>query len=265
MKKLLFIIGFLFFGYGIYGQLIPEKTFSYSANVAKINSTTFKYFIMDVPANQCRIYNLDYSLYKTINLPVPGGEWLYDIRFVSERLFNEDDKIEVLYTYYKWIEEAGTVPGYYIYHSKVMSEDGVVLLDAPGALYSYVKEVSENTYSLFLFVYDLSVSPLKIWTKIYPLPGKLNTIDESKKSTFSIDGYPNPAGSFVNVDYNLPPDVDLAKLHILDSSGKERGVYLVDGFTNHLRLDTHNFLPGLYFYFIESEGKRSETQKIIIQ
>jgi len=265
MKKLLFIIGIIFCSYGIYGQLSLEQSYAYSANVTKINSTTFKYFIMDVPAAQCRIYNLDYSLYKTINLPIPGGEWLYDIRFVSEDLFNEDSKIELLYTYYKWIAQVSGVPGYYIYHSKVISEDGVVLHDEPGALYSYVKEVSENKYSLFLYVYDLSLSPIKIWTKIYSLPGIPNIIDETKKTSFSIESYPNPAGQYVNVDYSLPPDISMANLHIIDSSGKESGVYIVDGFTNHLRLNTEDFFPGVYFYFLENDGERSETKKLIIQ
>lgn len=262
MKKLLLIIGLIFYNYGINAQLSLEKvSFNYSANVTKINSTTYKYFIMDVPAEQCRIYNLDASLYKTINLAVPEGEWLYDVKFVSEELFNSDTKIEVLYTYYKWVED----PGYYIYHTKVVNEDGVLLLDEPGALYSYIKEVSENVYSLFLYAYDLSVDPINVWTNIYRLPGVPNNIDETKKSSFSIDAYPNPAGQYVNLDYMLPFGVSKANLHILDSSGNEREVYQVDGFTNHIRLATQDYLPGIYFYFIENEGKRSETQKLIIQ
>ncbi|MCF8381659.1 MAG: T9SS type A sorting domain-containing protein [Bacteroidales bacterium] len=265
MKKLFVIAGLLFFSYTSFGQLSIEHSFNYSANVTKLNSTTYKYFLMDVPAHQCRIYNLDYSLYKTINLPVPGGEWLYDIRFVSEDLFNEDSKIEVLYTYYKWVAASGTASGYYIYHTKVINEDGTLLLDVPGALYSYVKEVSPDEYSLFLYAYDFSVDPYTIWTSICKLPGVLNTIEESKKSGFSIDGFPNPASSYVNVEYVLPPHMETAYLHLVDASGKEKAVYLVDGFTNFLRLETENFSPGVYFYFIENDGERSEANKLVIQ
>jgi hypothetical protein len=262
MRKLLLFIGLIFCGFGIYAQLSLEKiSFNYSANVTKINPDTYKYFIMDVPAEQCRIYNPDASLYKTINLAVPGGEWLYDVKFVSEDLFNSDTKIEVLYTYYKWVED----PGYYIYHTKVVNEDGVLLLDEPGALYAYVKEVSANEYSLFLYAYDLSVSPEKVWTNIYKLPGVPNIIDETEKTAFSIDGFPNPAGQFVNVNYQLPFGVSKAKLHFIDNRGNELEVFQVDGFSNHLRLATQDYLPGIYFYFLESEGKRSETQKLVIQ
>ena len=265
MRKLFFIAGLLFFGNGLYGQLSLNKSFNYSTNITKINSTTYKYYLMDVPSAQCRIYNLDFSLYKTVNLPVPGGELLYDVRFVSEDLFNDDAKIEVLYTYYAWIPAYGTVPEHNVYHTKVINEDGTVLLDVEKALYSYVNETSENEYSLFLYAYDFSVDPYLIWTNIYKLPGVVNVINEAKKSAFSIDSYPNPTNSFVNIDYTLPQGVLLADLHILNSSGKEHGVYQVDGFTNHLRLETDDFLPGIYYYFLESAGEKSETLKIIIQ
>ncbi len=264
MKKLIVIFSLFFFSFGLFGQISFEKSFNYSTSVTKINETTYKYYLMDVPNAQCRIYNLNYTLYKTLNLTVPEGEWLYDVRFVSEKLFNDDAQLEVLYTYYSWITTEGT-DGYYVYHTKVVSEDGNVLLDAPGALYSYVKEVSENEYSLFLYCYDLSVTPSIIWTNIYSLPGKLFTIDQAKKSSFSINTYPNPASDFVNINYSLPNGVSMAKLHLLDINGIEHGVYQLDGFTDHLRLQTGNFSAGTYFYYLESAGIKSETNKVIIQ
>lgn len=127
MKKIFFIAGLLL-SYSLYGQLSLDKTFNYSTNITKINSATYKYFLMDVSSAQCRIYNLDFSLYKTINLSIPGGKWFYDVRFVSEDLFNDDSKIEVLYTFYTWVAALGSVPEHYIYHTKVVSEDGSVLL-----------------------------------------------------------------------------------------------------------------------------------------
>jgi len=146
-----------------------------------------------------------------------------------------------------------------------VSEDGNVLLDVPGALYSYVKEVSENEYGLFLYCYDLSVTPFIIWTNIYSLPGKLFTIDQAKKSGFSINTYPNSASDFVNIDYSLPDGVSVAKLHLLDINNIEHGVYQLDGFTDHLRLQTRDFIAGTYFYYMESGGIKSETKKVIIR
>lgn len=58
---------------------------------------------MDEPTSQCRIYNPNFSLYRSITLAVPAGEWLYDICFVSENLFNSGSKLEMLYTFYKWV------------------------------------------------------------------------------------------------------------------------------------------------------------------
>ena len=263
MKKLAFLLALNLLFLGLFGQISLEKTFNFSTNVTKINETTYKYFLMDVPNAQTRIYNLDFSVYKTINLPVPGGEWLYDVRFISENLFNDDAKLEILYTYYKWAV-VGT-SGYYVYHTKVINEDGVELLDAPGALYSYVKEVSENEYGLFLYAYDLSVDPFIIWTNIYSLPGKLFSIHQAKKSALSLNAYPNPASDFVNIDYTLPEGVSFANLHLIDALGREQGVYQLDGFTDHLRLQTSDFLAGTYLYYLESDGIKSETSMIIIQ
>ena len=244
MKKLAFLFSLNLLFFGLFGQISLEKTLNFSANVTKINETTYKYFIMDVPNAQTRIYNLDFSVYKTINLPVPGGEWLYDVSFISENLFNDDAKLEILYTYYNWV--AVETSGYYVYHTKVVNEDGVELLDAPGALYSYV-------------------NPFIIWTNIYSLPGKLFSIHQAKKSALSLNAYPNPASDFVNIDYTLPEGTSFANLHLLDALGREQEVYQLDGFTDHLRLQTSDFLAGTYLYYLESDGVKSETNKIIIQ
>ena len=134
------------------GQIQLEHTYNYSANVTKINDTDYKYFLMDVEQNQCRIYNTDFTLFKTIVLDVPSGSYLYDIRFVSQTLFNLDNNIEILYTYYTWIiTNETTQEGYYEYYSKVINEQGTDLLNAPGVLYSYVKNTGQDELSLIFF------------------------------------------------------------------------------------------------------------------
>ena len=265
-NKCLLILSMCLLSYGLNSQITLDHSFNYSTTVTKINESTYKYFLMDVPNKQCRIYNMDFSLYKTIDLPVEEGAWLYDIRFVSERLFNDDSNIEVLYTTYKWITtNTNTGEGYYVYRSKVMSENGTVLLDVPGALYSYVNEVSPEKYSLFLFIYDLSVDPYTISTNIYKLPGQLNTIDGAKKSAVHTSVYPNPATGLINIEYILPPDIKLARIHILDASGRKHSEYLVDGSTDRLSIETNLFPPGIYFYYLESGELRSEAGKFVIE
>lgn len=266
MKKSIFIFCLFLISQTALPQLSLSHSFDYSANITMINATTYKYFIMDVPNEECRIYNPDFSIYRTISVPIPDGEWLYDIRFVAEDLFNTDQNIELLYTYYKWITtNVNSGDGYYVYHSKLISETGSVLLDVPGALYSYIKETSPEEYSLFLYIYNLSVDPYTIKTNIYSIPGKLNSFDEAKKSSVLLNAFPNPADQYLDIEYILPQGTPMASLHIIDNSGREHSVYKVDGFSGKLRLQTNEFIPGIYYYYLENQGQKSEVKKVIME
>jgi hypothetical protein len=266
MKKLIClfpgIIAFMSLG----AQLSLTHSFNFSANITKINESEYKYYLMDVSTSQCRIYNPDFSLYKAITLAVPGGEWLYDIRFVSENLFNSDSKLEMLYTFYKWvITDQNTGDGYYEYHSMVVNEEGTILLDAPGALYSYVKETGIGEYSLFLYVYDFSLNPESIKTNIYRLPGTVNEIYDLQKKNYTLHCYPNPNPDVLTIDFSLPEDMTGADLHIIDGTGHSIDKYRVNGNSGKFQLRTVTYMPGLYYYFLEHEGRRSEVKKIVIQ
>ena len=91
----------LFIVSGINAQIALEHTYSFSGTLTEIADSEYKYFVQDVPLNQCRIYNEDHTLFKTVNLSIPGGYYLNDTKFVTKHLFNADDYVEVLYLYYK--------------------------------------------------------------------------------------------------------------------------------------------------------------------
>ena len=249
------------------GQIQLEHTFNYSASVTKINDTDYKYFLMDVPLNECRIYNTDFTLFKTIGLDVPSGSYLYDTRFISQNLFNLDDNLEVLYTYYTWIiTNETTQEGYYQYHSKVINEQGTVLLNAPGVLYSFVENSGQDEFSLFLYGYDYSVSPYSIWTNIYSLEGSLYSAVIDGFNEINIgDAYPNPSDDYLLLTYVLPENSSLANLVITDMKGEVISQKSVDGFTNHIRINTRTLLPGTYLYYISDGKNRSQAKKIIIK
>lgn len=68
-------------------QVTLEKSYDHSLSVTKINQSEYKYFLMDVGSGQCRIYNLDHSLWKTINIALPANYYLFDINSLSVNLF----------------------------------------------------------------------------------------------------------------------------------------------------------------------------------
>jgi hypothetical protein len=265
MKRINLTGCLLFLVVAVYGQITLNKTYDFSTSVVKLETAGYKYYLMDVPNSQCRIYNMDHSIFKTINCPVPAGFYLSDIKFISENLFNTDSKIELTYTYYQYVPTATSY--YYVYGSRIADENGNTLLTIDGALYNYVIKTSDTQYKLFAYCYDYSVSPEKIWTNIYNLPGTLvSALSLSgKQADLFTNAYPNPASEQINLDYVLPSGVNTADLKLVNIQGQVVKNYRIDGHTDHLAITVNDLSEGVYNYYIEYNNSRTEAKKIIIQ
>jgi hypothetical protein len=265
MKQILSTLILMFSIVAVYGQITLQKTYNYSTTVVKLETLGYKYYLMDVPANQVRIYNMDHSLFKTINCTVPNGYYLADVKYVSQNLFNTDSQIELVYTYYKYVSTSSSY--YYIYGAKVITENGTVLQPIDNAQYIYVNKTGETEYKLFAYCFDYSVFPEKVWTNIYSITGSLVSalnISGSQPDNF-LNAYPNPATDIIRVDYALPDDIKSARLNILDSSGKTVKNFLVDGHSDHLALNVNDLSSGIYHYYIEYDNSRTTSKKLIVQ
>ena len=263
MKTLTFTGIFLLFFVTVNAQVTLDKKYDYSTSVVKLETSGYKYYLMDVPAGQCRIYNTDHSLFKTINCGVPGGFYLSDIKFISEKIFDSDPEIELLCTYFKY----NASKDYYEYDSKIINEDGSQMTFIDGAIYNYVNQTDENTYKLFSYCYDYSVSPEKVWTSIFNLPGTTVSAQylNDKSPDILLNAFPNPATGSLKVAYTLPENVTQGTLHLVDISGRQVEQFIVDNHTDHLMLDVNRFQSGVYHYFIEHGNSRSEAKKLVIQ
>ncbi|MBU2650972.1 MAG: hypothetical protein KKA81_08555, partial [Bacteroidetes bacterium] len=107
-------------------QISLENTYNVSAGVAWLELSGTKYYVMDVANSQCRIYNLDHSLWKTMSFSLPANNYLYDIQYVTQNIFDQDSEVECLVTYYEYIDNGSTQ--YYEYTTVVYNEDLQVLL-----------------------------------------------------------------------------------------------------------------------------------------
>jgi hypothetical protein len=262
MKQLLTTI-LLLTVFALNAQVSLDKKYDYSASVVKFETLGYKYFLMDVPLGQCRIYSPDHSLFKTINCNVPSGWYLYDIKFLSEKLFDSDSGIELLCTYYNY----NSSKAYYDYESKIINEDGSAMVTIAGSLYNYINKTSETVYKLFSYCYNFSVSPEKVWTNIYSLPGSptVNAIINADKPDFLLNAFPNPASQSLKVAYVLPENINQATLHLIDNSGKQVEQFMVDSHTDHLMLDVSRYQSGAYHYFIEYGNSRTESKKLVVR
>ncbi len=244
-------------------QVTLDKKYDYSTSVVKFETLGYKYYLMDVPNGQCRIYNTDHSLFRTINCNVPSGFYLSDVKFLSEKMFDTDSGIELLCTYYKY----NSAQAYYEYDSKIINDDGSQITFIDGSLYNYINKTAENTWKLFSYCFDYSVVPEKVWTNIYNLPGTVVSAQylNEKSPDILLNAFPNPTTNTLKVAYTLPENVNQGILHLVDNTGRQVDQFIVDKHTGFLMLDVSRFQSGVYNYFIEYGNTKSPAKKVVIK
>lgn len=263
MKKILFILGILFIGISSKGQITLEHTYTFSGTFTQLAISGDKFFVMDVGLSQCRIYNTNHSLWKTINLSVPANNYLYDIQYISENLFTTDNSLCLVYTYYSY--DATNL--YYTYTTKVVKENGTVLLTLPGCQYYYATTLTDGHTKFITYSYDYSVSPYTVATSVFDIPGTLVLSMSEKDDTESptqLKAFPNPVSNRLTIMYDLPFGIESAILTVTDLQGRMISNYPVQGNTNRLDLQVSQLPDGVYFYTIHSGNYQSNPAKIIV-
>ncbi len=264
MRRITLISAVLAFTvFSLQAQIIPEYTFSgVSASYINLPVEGHKFYIMDVANNQCRLYNEDHSLWKTVYLSVPANYYLCDIQYVTEDLFNADNTIELLYVSCNF----NTTAGYYTYSTRIANENGTVLLDVPGGGYSMVYPAYSGS-KLFVWVYDYSLANYLLSTKIYSIPGQITTAMkglENAEPALLKAAFPNPASTVVTIPYTLPQNVTQAELKLYGISGNLVKTFTIDHSFDTVTVPTQDLSVGTYLYRIESGKYRSDSFKLIV-
>lgn len=129
MRKLTLLFALICSQFAV-AQFDLEHTYEdVSASRIKFGINGEKYYQFDKQARSVILYNSDHTLWKTISLPAP--ETLTNLRFwfASDDVFNNDDKIEIAYSY-QFPETNGSFT-----EGKIINEDGDVLINITDALY----------------------------------------------------------------------------------------------------------------------------------
>jgi hypothetical protein len=264
MKRITLVIAILVFTVlRSQGQISLEHTYTgVSAACIHLPVAGYKYYIMDVANKQCRIYNNDHSLWKTINLSIPPSYTLYDIQFVTENLFNNDNSVELLYVSYLY----NTSSAYYTYDTRIANESGTVLLSVPGGGYSYTYPAQTGS-KLFIWVYNNAISPITVNTLVYSIPGQVSNglpeLPADQKVSVS-KAFPNPSNGTVTIPYTLPANVNQAELKLFDMSGKMVKSYIVDHTFDNIQVQTNELPAGMYLYQIEADGYKTKAYKLSV-
>lgn len=241
-------------------QIYLENTYPASTGLTNLAVSGYKYFLMDIANNQCVLYNMDHSVWKTINLSVPDGMYLYDVNNVSETLFNTDNKVELAYIYYAY----DSALLYYTYYTRVVAEDGTELFSIPGCSYLQVKSSGSSGTKLLAYVYDYSIVNWTINTLVYSIPGHLPIGGMSETGGVYLNGaFPNPASSMVTIPYKLPDGTNNAEIRLLNAAGQVIKRYTVDRTFHELVIQTADLPKGAYVYLLKSDQGILASGKLI--
>lgn len=241
-------------------QITLEQNYTASTGLTELAVSGYKYYLMDVVNNQCKLYNMDHSLWKTINLTVPAGMYLYDIKFVSETLFNSDSKVELAYIYYDY--DSSLL--FYTYYTKVINQDGLELLSIPGCSYLEVKAPGSYGTKMLAYVYDYSIVLWTVNTLVYSLPGILPTGGITAEGSDNLNKpYPNPANAMVTIPYQLPDGVNTAEIWLSNGSGQIIQRNTVDRTFHELLIQTAGLPKGIYLYQLKTDRGIISSGKFI--
>jgi hypothetical protein len=250
-------------GLNLAAQPVFEHKYDESVNICYLESVGNVYYSMDVINKQCHIYRMDHTLYKSIPIPTPEGYYLSDVQYVTENLFNDDALVELVYSYTKYVPT--TTSYYYTYETKLINENGNVLINWPGAGYTSIIETPGHGRKFLVYEYNYSVIPYRTYTHVYSLPASgINAVREWNPAMALPLPYPNPAGELVNIPVALPGGAVSGTLELFDLKGTHLMSYPVTGSESHVLLPARQLAPGTYLYYLQTAHSRSESQKITI-
>ena len=226
-------------------------------------------------SSQTILYNLDHSIWKTINYPVLPG--LYPGAFgienyISENLFKIDNKVDMVISYGdSSTMSTGTGPKHYV----IFDEDGLIINDIDSVDWDFeIHNIGVDSFVAFVTNFYASVAGPSI--SVYSLPGTLPcnlcgagpglgiaNNPGSGNSTFLSAPIPNPSSSQVKIEYKLKPGTS-AEIYLFNTTGKLIHTYKVDSTFDYITLDNSDLPSGVYYYKIVTSDMQTSAKKMIV-
>ncbi len=276
MKKTIYLIAILFCGLSAKAQLAFQHTYTLSndLSVGDLLLSGKKYCARN--ANQTILYNLDHSIWKTINMPViagwyPGAQGIKN--YISENLFKIDNKVDMVVCYGDSTHiPTGNGPFKYV----VFDEDGLIISTIDSVDWNFeVHNIGADSFVAFVNKWSGPTFAANI-ISIYKLPGTLPcnpcgagpglgipATNSSDNSSLLLNPVPNPSSASVRIGYELKPGTT-GVIELYNSKGQLLHSYNVDHTFNYLSLDNSSLAPGNYYYRIVTSDHRTTARKMIV-
>jgi len=229
MKKiLLLIICFFSIVSLVRAQITLEATYdtaSIKLYMVNLELSGQKYIKVDrdsISGRRVRLYDLNHSLWKTIDLSflplfqLPASarhQYDFDVLYVSENLFNLDSNVELMVVINTGIQVNLSSQWF----TGIYNENGVPLFTADSA----GPFVRANTPQVFRPIYNTPLGTKMILSftngqaKVYSLGGILTTDNDlalnQDDGTSTLRVYPNPAASATTIEYKKKKKINITK------------------------------------------------------
>lgn len=259
-----------------YGQITYEHTFpgpqcAISAQVLLINmgNNDYKFSYIDYAANQLKLFNLDYSPYISINVPITlTSQAEYTIAYVTWSLFDCDTTMfEYAIMSNNWRNN------FYIYR-----QDGTQLFERDSTIAPYcfgciggsyeIRPIKNSPVGSKLFLHHADTLGLFTTTDVYSLCGTLPIITDimemDNSSANFVQEYPNPSSGEAEFKFDLPSNFQSYDLVIFNSSGNVINTIKISGTTTKYRIEEKSISSGSYFYTLKTKDKILQSGKFII-
>lgn len=277
MKKIILII-LISLGMNVKGQINFEQTYDSAGTynfcqgqacqlvMVKFEISGERYVKINKCGKNMKIYNLNHNLLKTIDLtflPNDGPPYYQTgpLLYLSEKLFNTDNKIEFMY-----VMTSPTMS------TNIYNEDGNLLFTEPAA-----PLVQINVHQLQYPIYNTSLGTKMILSyttgiaKVFGLTGTLTTaMQKANEDLHETNGFaisnpmPNPVSTNTQLNYVLPEGIKEGDIVLYDMQGKEVKRFKVDNTFDNLLISTSDISAGTYFYQLQTSGQSSGSKKMIV-
>jgi hypothetical protein len=244
-------------------QIVLEHTFltPYSNNpsIIHLENGGEKWYVSDIDSNRISLYNLDYTLFKTINIPSQLNHNYY-IWYVSDKLFDPDAAIEFM-----------IVDGFAT-KATVYKEDGSVLFSrgdsTTRAVLGYPNAIVNTAAGTKMILWEIPNATAQSVCEIYSLPGHLpygeSDLQLLNSGRCIANIFPNPNNGHTTFEYQLLPGETQGKIIFYDLKGNMRKSITAVGQTGRIVIDNTDLPAGPYLYQITTSTSTSEMKKMIM-
>jgi hypothetical protein len=119
--------------------------------------------------------------------------------------------------------------------------------------------------SLVKFNFFDEVNPTDVKSVVFKFNSTDLGITNNQEATLTLKAYPNPATTKVFIQHDLKKQTSEARIRVTNLMGAVLKTIPVNPTSDRTQIDVSGFVPGIYFYSLEVNGKVSVTKKLIVK